>query len=190
MKQFLKSLMAASATAIAILTVSSPAKAAVVTWNLNDVIFDDGGTASGSFQYDADNQQIGNFNIAVGSGSQLFGGTWVVPGFSGPSDGTGFALSNPAFNRFFQLSFVSPLTNTGGTIDLETDIGNGQFASFDANCGNTNCTLPSTTGRVVTAGSVTTEEVPEPLTIMGTVLAGGMGIAIKKKRAKKNIESA
>ncbi|WP_414621972.1 hypothetical protein [Calothrix sp. CCY 0018] len=28
------------------------------------------------------------------------------------------------------------------------------------------------------------------MTIMGTVLAGGMGIAIKKKRAKKNLESA
>ncbi len=56
-----------------------------------------------------------------------------------------------------------------------------------------NCSTPVFPARLVNAGTflgtVETEKVPEPLTVMGTILAEGMGIAMKKKRAKKNVES-
>lgn len=188
MKKFLKSITIVSLTAIAISIVSSPAKAALVTWNLNDVTFDDGGTASGSFQYDADTEEMGNWDISVTSGSKFSSLNWKLPLFFSGFNGDFFALFNSSADRYFKLRFNSPLSNAGGTVSLNTST----TGSFESTCGGVaGCVEgPKFPARYVTTGSVTTEEVPEPLTIMGTVLAGGMGIAIKRKKAKKDSQSA
>ncbi len=188
MKQFLKSLTIASATAIAIFAACSPAKAVLVNWSLDGVTYDDGGTASGSFQYDADTQQLGNFDISVNDGSIFSSLDYQFSGFISASNVTDLSLPNFS-NRWFRLAFDSPLTNLGGNIDIS--LGNN---SSEATCSNANCSIATFPARLVTAGRVVgtpvTEAVPEPLTIMGTILAGGMGIAMKKKLAKKNVKSA
>ncbi len=188
MNKFIKALTITSATAIAMFTASFPAKAVVVNWSLNGVTYDDGGIVSGSFQYDADTKEIGNFDIFVTDGSTFSSFDYQLAGLFGGFNGTGFSLRNfRSNNRFFQLAFDSPLTNAGGIVSYAPN------TSFEATCFGMNCSTPVFPARLVNAGTfvgtVETEKVPEPLTIMGTVLAGGMGIAIKKKRAKKNVES-
>jgi hypothetical protein len=187
MNKFVKFLTITSASAIAIFA-ASPVKGVVVNWSLNDVTYNDGGTASGSFQYNADTNQIGNFDISVTDGTTFSSFDYQLTGLFDDFDGTGFSLRNfYSNNRWFQLFFDSPLTNAGGIVSYNPNL------SFEATCFDVDCSKPVFPARFVNGGTlvgtVATEEVPEPLTIMGTVLAGAMGIAIKKKRAKKNIQS-
>ncbi|MGB6301211.1 MAG: PEP-CTERM sorting domain-containing protein [Rivularia sp. (in: cyanobacteria)] len=188
MNKIFKFFTIASAAAIANFSVSSPVKAAVVNWTLDDVIFDDGGTATGSFEYDADTNQIGNFDISVTNGSTFSSFDYQLAGLFNGFDGSGFSLRNlNSNNRWFQLVFDSPLTNAGGIVSYNPNL------SFEAACFGVDCSKPVLPARFVDKGTLVgtppTEEAPEPLTIMGTVLAGGMGVAIKKKRGKKNLKS-
>ena len=50
------------------------AQAAVITYHLQDVVFNDGGTASGSFDFDTETNAFSNVNIVTTAGSVL-GGT-------------------------------------------------------------------------------------------------------------------
>lgn len=186
MKKFLKYLTIASAAVVAILTVSSPAQAVLLNWNLDGVTYDDGGIASGSFQYDADTEQIGNIDISVTNGTTFSSFNYQFTGLVSGDFGDGFSLRDfNANNRWFQLAF-NQLSNAGGSVSV---VGN----SYEATCINVSCSNPAFPIRNVTAGEIVgtpaTQPVPEPLTIMGTFLAGGMGVAIKKKRAKKNLKS-
>lgn len=188
MNKFIKFLIITNASAIAVFDASSSVKAAVVNWSLDGVTYNDGGTARGSFQYDADTNQIGNFDISVTDGSTFSSFDYQLAGLFGGFDGTGFSLRNfYSNNRWFQLTFDSPLTNAGGIVSYTPKI------SFEAICFDVNCSTPVLPARFVSAGTfvgtASTKKVPEPLTTMGTVLAGAMGIAIKKKRAKNNVES-
>lgn len=99
---------------------SSLATAVPVQWTLEDVEFDDGGTASGSFIYDADTDTWSSISILTTPGS-IFGGasydSLLVGGnfdaalyLSGAPDLTGSPL--------LQLVFIDPLTNAGGPVAL------------------------------------------------------------------------
>ena len=50
---------------LALLLFSMAAQAAPVTWHLQDVVFDDGATASGSFVYDADTGNYSSIDITT-----------------------------------------------------------------------------------------------------------------------------
>src|SRR6185436_1870527 len=49
--------------------LASPAMAIPVTWTMSGVTFDDGGTASGSFVYDADTDLISTWSLGIVAGS-------------------------------------------------------------------------------------------------------------------------
>jgi hypothetical protein len=192
MKKFLKSLTIATAAAMTILAASSPVKAVVVNWTLNDVAFSDGGIATGGFQTTFNDDEtfipfpldgsspINKLDIFVSSGDennfrnfryQVSDIDWFDKSKldldANPRDS---GLSN------FDLFFDPALTSRGGTFSIS---GSELYTNEQG----------EVLLRSITAGTLTGEPVPEPLTIMGTFLAGGMGIAIKKKRAKKNLES-
>ena len=63
-----------------VLTLSTPAHA--ILWTLSGVTFDDGGTASGSFDYDADTNTLSSINIVTTAGGTLAGAifTFQHPG--------------------------------------------------------------------------------------------------------------
>jgi len=61
-------------SALAAVFFVSPVSAAVVTYTLQDVTFEDGGTASGSFDYDTDTMLFSNISIVTTAGT-LFDGT-------------------------------------------------------------------------------------------------------------------
>ncbi len=182
MNKFVKCLALTSATGVAILTTSSPAKAALLTWYLDGVTFDDGGTASGSFQFDSDTNQAGNVNISVTGGSALSASDYELSGLVNANIANFFGLRN-SDNRFFQVvfEFDSSLTNAGGTVAINTT----RNLSFEATCGDLNCSFLTDPGRFITAGTVTA--VPEPLTILGvgTALAFGTGFKRKLGKGKK-----
>ena len=53
-----------------ILIYAADATANIVTWTLNDVTFDDGGTAIGTFDFDADIGIVSAWNISVSGGGR------------------------------------------------------------------------------------------------------------------------
>ena len=72
-----------------------PAHAAVITYTLENVIFDDGGTASGSFDYDTSTGDFSNVSIVTTAGSVLEGTSYGNSGTAG-----GF------FNDFGSIRYV------------------------------------------------------------------------------------
>ena len=168
-----KALVFGAITVLSTLSVagaSSPVQAAILTWQLNDVVFEDGGTATGSFGFDADTNDYSDINITVEGpafdGNSLnFTDDVVVLG-----DNEGLGLINlelpvPAVGFFWD----TPLTNAGGTIDIA-------FGSY-----GTIFNLLSSDPVFLTSGSVTAQPIPEPLTLLATGVALGFGGLFKKK---------
>jgi hypothetical protein len=158
--------------------LAGTASAGPVTWSLVNTSFDDGGTASGFFVFNADTNTILNWDLNTMGGSVL-GPFRYVPDSSSADVFSGvFGLefwSHQMFpgccgfleNRYLTLGFASPLTNAGGTVNLIP----GQLGQF----GGDEC-LNCNPYRLITAGSVTTSAtgIPEPgslcLSVLGYVV--------------------
>ena len=56
---------------------SVPLRAIPLTWTLHNVTFNDGGTASGTYVYDADTNTVSNINIVTTAGSAMPGATYT-----------------------------------------------------------------------------------------------------------------
>jgi hypothetical protein len=63
---------------ISILFLSQTTQAALITWQLQDFSFDDGGTAYGSFVYDTDSRLLSNIDIHTTNGSRVGGRDYVA----------------------------------------------------------------------------------------------------------------
>jgi PEP-CTERM motif len=164
--------------------VPSIALADGITWDLSGVTFDDGGTASGSFVYDALTNTYSAIDITTSPSPTLpFAGatyTGLSPVF-GPSStgmllGTSGNLTNTAL---LYLLFGADLTDSGGTVPLLTGVDGGA----EGTCNNTDCS-DSTALRSMTAGEVIgTVATPEPsaLSLLGIGLIALLaGAAIRK----------
>jgi hypothetical protein len=170
-------LMKALLTALLVISAfSGSAHAALLTYTLQDVKFTDGAVATGSFTFDAVTHQGGAFDVSITGGilsaleytnanSSFFYGVGVGP--------NNFILFDIPLQRYFNFSFLSPLTNAGGTFELNLP--------FTYECNNCSAF------RIATSGSVTSQApgtVPEP----GTVALLGLGllgfVASRRKIAK------
>ena len=101
--------------AVAIFMTSARAGAALVTYRLNDVTFDDGGTASGFFTRDTSNPgaTTSSFDVRVTGGSHLHAFEYT----SATTDGGVASVSLNVFDPTFPLSalFVARSTTAGRT---------------------------------------------------------------------------
>lgn len=158
--------------------------AAPITWSLAGVTFDDLGTATGTFVYDADTNTYSNINITTTAGSAESGAAYGQP-TGGNATFIDMATSLPVVvnvTQRFTMNFQAALTNAGGTVALA---GGAESLCLAAGCGG------GPTGqqflRTVTAGSVTTvppTAAPEPGTLL-LLGAGAAGLIARTRRVAK-----
>lgn len=170
-KQFLSGL----AIGAALLTATLPASAIPITYQLTDVKFTDGTSATGSFVFDADTKKSSGYNILTSPGI-LSAFTWSLQNsglyYGGGAGPNNFTLITTDGRRVFNFSFLDPLTNAGVSRALNI------ASTYECNnCG---------TFRRVTGGSVTSNPVPEPATLalMLPALAALVFGARRRKSAK------
>ena len=172
---------------------ASAAFAAPVNWTLNSVTFSDGGTASGSFTFDAATTTYSNVNVTTTVGTVrgaatytqiggVYGGTAANQVGFLTASGAGIGMPNLDFK------FASALTGAGGTIGIVTGLAN----SAEVDCANAGCTVPAgPNSRSVSAGSVTgvAASAPVPtlsewaMVLMGAMFAAVAASTIGRRRA-------
>ena len=160
------------AAAVLLTLTAAPAFAQTFTWNLNGVVFADGGTVAGFITYthnagDPFTSTIADWNVAVaGSTNPALPdfvytpatSDGVVLDFSPACAQPTLTLSAPAFGnlpdrRDLRVTPAATLDGTADTIAIDTSAG--CFESLECtNCGNT---------RLITGGSLTTLPVADPV---------------------------
>jgi hypothetical protein len=181
---------------LTLVLLSSAANASVLTWYLNGVKFDDGGTASGSFNFDPDGGtpcstgatpcgRFSNVSITTTSGSTRTGATYTfvcgqdVPTCTGVSPDSTAVLNLtssaanqtglPAFALFFTGVGGTPpqgLTDFGGTIDVSNSSAS-VGAGLEASCADAACSAPAPPTRITVAGVVASSETLEQYFFFG-----------------------
>jgi hypothetical protein len=186
---FMKTLFRLTLCLLTLILLSSAANASVLTWYLNGVKFDDGGTASGSFNFDPDAGtpcstgatpcgRFSNVSITTTTGSTRTGATYTfvcgqdVPTCIGVSPDSAGVLTltstaanqtgMPAFALFFTGGGGPPqgLTDFGGTIDVTNN-------GLEASCVDAACSAPTPPTRVTVAGVVGSSETLEQYFFFG-----------------------
>jgi len=132
----------------------SSVQAIPIQWTLTDVLFEDGGTATGLFNYDADTNAYSSISIVttdallapLATFTTLLGGSATDAALvTGGGDQTG--------QPFLQLLYFQfPLTNAGGTLYF-IDPFFPAASSFDGTCLNATCTSVDY-GRIMVDGGI------------------------------------
>ena len=141
-------------------------QATPITWTLSGVTFDDGGTATGSFVFDADTGNYSNISITTAGGT-IAGATYAAAlAFSGADDLDAVPAMLPDLtgSRVLILGLFAAMTNGGGTISIVAP------NSHEGLCDDSNCS-GGPVHRWVSSGVVTA--IPEP----GTALLLAIGLA-------------
>lgn len=139
----MKKLFACAAVALSFFAITPSAHAVPIQWTLSGGAFDDGGTVSGSFVYDADTEVYSNVRFHTTAGDKGVAAEFrtkcttahcmsalpeiIFIASANQSDLTGVQL--------LDMEPSSPLTNTPQTVDLEL------IASY--RCPNAVCTFAS-----------------------------------------------
>jgi sugar lactone lactonase YvrE len=136
------------------------------TWTLSGVTFAGGGTASGSFAYDATSNTFSSINITV-TGAAFGDATYTAldPGF--PSTSTELVavpsiLADFTNTPVLALDFTSPLTNSGGTVALGTS--HGIQVCSTATCSVSTIVSSVATGQVTAATGQMQMQTTPPVT--------------------------
>jgi hypothetical protein len=167
----------------ALFCVPSIASANGITWDLSGVTFDDLGTASGSFVYDAATNTYSSIHVTTTTGTALAGATYTSLSFLSSSSATGFLFGASSGDltstSLLFVLFDAPLTNSGGIVQLSLLSPNDSVEGF---CTNSDCSNFSM--RFVTGGEVvSTVATPEPsaLSLLGLGLVALLsGATIRK----------
>ncbi|MEO1574163.1 MAG: hypothetical protein AAFU65_04300 [Pseudomonadota bacterium] len=165
------------------------AHAVAVTWVLQDVVFDDGGTAFGSFVYDADTNTFSAINVTTTDGSALAGSVYQFANFeAGVLDADSVLLvaaANPGSGTpAFNMNLDEAMTNAGGTISLAMAP---PPLAFESTCLTSVCDSFFSIDRVIVSGSITAVPVPAAVWLMGSALGllGGLG----RRRTGRGLKS-
>lgn len=169
----------------------APAWAVPVGWTLNGVTFNDGGTASGSFTYDADTNQFSAINIVTTTGTSVTGATFSFvcqspcTGLT-PNSSNALYLTTSSANDLtgtpgLALSFSPALSNAGGSAAVN---------GIQGVCSDANCASPAAPSRNISAGTVASVAAtvsPTPAVSFTGLLGLGLGIMIVLLLSRKKI---
>jgi len=160
-------------------TASNP-----VTWYLNQVKFEDGGTASGSFVFDAPAGEYSNLNMTTTTGSIRTGASYAIlitgllQDASNLVAATGSPTANYTGRSALGFSFASPLTAAGGTIAIQP-YNYPVSLSVENACTDAQCLNVSPPIRKITSGWVSTTDCTYsilPIALVNAPAGGGNGI--------------
>ena len=162
-------------------------QAVPLTWNLANVTFDDGATATGSFVFDADAFTVLDWNISVSGGDENVFPVFTYTPLTAPETGifdtgtTGFSIQiwidstapgGTPDSRVMILTSSAPLTNSGGTVPLYVDINDPGWQSRECyNCDPY---------RLMVSGSINAVPLPAAIWLFGSGLIGLIGFARKR----------
>lgn len=153
-------------------TVGSPSAGLPIEWTLEEVAFHDGGSATGSFVYDASTNTYSDVDIETTVGFSNFAYSYhdaSTVSISGELWSSTSLIVNGGLATTYpelRLNFSSPLTNAGGAIGIAVDPTSDTSCTSSGACsGETNregATVSDFDFRWVTSGSVASSPVPEP----------------------------
>ncbi|HTO44074.1 MAG TPA: PEP-CTERM sorting domain-containing protein [Burkholderiales bacterium] len=170
------------AAGVAVILAAGMTHAAPLQWTLENAVFDDQTSATGSFVYDADTNTYSDWNVSVQPGTL---GAFIYD--TGNSqltasnmDSTGVLFLAGGNSRYVNFNFVSDLTDAGGSIPLELGIVPGTFhGSYECD----NCvTIRAFVTGAVTASAASVPE-PEALALLG-LSALGFGLVRSSRRIR------
>ncbi len=167
-------------------TGTGPANAAAVTWFLQDWVFNDEATASGSFVFDADTNTYSNISVVTtdGPGPIFNGQSYSLTNPNGGGNADFFQLvveALPDLTGEISLRAVwdSSLTNAGGTVAI--------LFAHEAVCPDWECLAGSPTSRSLTSGFISTvPAVPIPAALP-LFLSALVGIGLFGWRRRKSM---
>jgi hypothetical protein len=146
------------------LLIASPAARADPIMELRNVRFDDGGTATGSFDLNVYGY-LSALNVASAAGATLGGAAYITGGPVGAPPSAVFSFGNPGSVFELVLALATPLGYGSGGVDAIIPgslTGNGLTGSYERCVSNQIfCGVPFGTARLATAGEI---DVPEPAT--------------------------
>ena len=155
-----------------LLTCWGTASAIPVQWTLENVTFEDGGAASGSFTYDAATNIYADVDITTTIGTIRNGTYYEYVNFNYPYiDADDIILVNGDSNwdltgyQTLVLRFAEGLTNSGGNVAFAL------ASSVEGSCDSPDCNFGSG-ARFVTSGEVTAVPIPAAVWLLGSALAG------------------
>ena len=119
-----------------------------VTWTLNGASFSDGGTATGSFVYDADTNTLSNWSVSVAGGDTgtfppATYDTTTAGGNYSPGSATTVGVNLFIGSRQIRMPGTSALSNAGGTVAINLSSG------FEGECFNCSPYREFTAGNLV-----------------------------------------
>lgn len=162
--------------------------AAPILWTVQNAVFSDGGTLTGSFTYDAALSQFGSYRLEVAGGGVNLFPPFVYQNGVAPNTGTRLSVANSLVfeTSLFQIQSVfatrelrlypvgGPLPLNGGTVNLITGVSSVECF----NCG---------LFRVLASGSLVgtaANPIPEPSTFALLALGGAVLVGWKGKRRR------
>ncbi len=117
--------LAVAFVAACCLSLAAPVHAVPILWTISGASFDDGGTLTGSFVYDADTDTYSSISITTTSGTEFGGASYSDANFdvggSTTLDLDSDDWPNAVDESSLSLVFFDFLTNAGGAVAFEVD---------------------------------------------------------------------
>jgi hypothetical protein len=162
----------------ALTALSLAASAAPVRWDLVGFAFNDGGTASGSFVFDADTSTYSSIDIVTTPGSLLSGTHYgaLASAWGAAAPGSINAFTSAILDDYTGAPWLRIDAQIGFNASPGTVVTQWLDVGAESFCGNADCSSASSSGRETVAGYLVASEAPVPEPQTYAMLLAGVGL--------------